>query len=1266
MAKSKKPFLKKKNVVIKEKVLSKGSNDEEGNELADGYDSMIENGTSEDSDSTGGDDSSDDGFSEKEEQEDSVKPIKHLAASKNKRKMEPPALAHSDEPPQAKKTKLSTAAAEKVKPPTLEEINELKETRNLFHSNLFRLQIKEMLGEVKVKEKVSNYITTFMDQFKIFVKTLKDMPEKEDINELSFLKNSSIVTPLSIQALKLQQQKLFQFQFLKSTTEPFFIGACGTKSLLGPRLQADICVIMPEGCFQKDNFLNLQYDQKRAFYLTYLTQKLIESDSIPGLNPNHLKFVYYNNNPLKPLLEITPPEAAGKKIAQKLIFRIFVSADQASFKLNRFVPWNNNIRPSLYGEENGEQLATPCYNANILFDLTMQRNQQLLDGIFENRKNFQEGFILLKVWLRQRQLDLGYCGFSSHMMAMFIAYLIKQRKLHNNMSSYQVARNVWNNLALSCWNEPNKGISLCDKTATAPNQPTMEQFHDHYSVVFIDVTGFLNICYNLSEDIYQRIKLESQLAVDMLNDMKLNSFQFLFMTKMPLYSQMDHVLKINKPDAVEQILEIHISPQDKYNSACYTYPQLLTTVTKLLKKGLDKRIEFLIPLEEMTLPWNINEPPSHALQQLHLGLILNPDKAYEILDKGPESIDESAAKFRAFWGEKAQLRRFQDGTITESVVWASANDSLAKKRLIVRSIVLYILEHHYQLEEKDVEYIAGEFDLVYSLTKSFKVDGIKSKYNIQQDTNAEALSLHVIQEFDDLARKLNALKELPLEIVSIAGISPVLRYCEPQPVLPQARYIQEQLYANHIQYGIIQLGLSGKWPGELAAFRALKTAFYIQIASLLKEQHNLQCRVTYDGIMVLKQGYCFNLEIAHPKEVGLLKKEKTEKGITRHVDCVESIALEKRHYILPKVAGALKALHQSCSSFGPTVMIAKRWLYSQLIDDGQWPEECTELLIASQYLKTSSKFIGNSPQMAFIRFLHLLANADWKSELFLINFNNAMDESEISDVEHRFGAERNDFPPLCIVTSYDKQYYGKIWSSHLNPNVHVLARVTLLARQCLEIVESTLLASSSFVKPVQIFKPSSEGYDLVIQLKPEAVPNTLAFDFGSSFVEFTKPNWHMPLAGSNFVKLAVNKLREAYGEFAAFFYNPCGGKEIALVWKPYAFEAKDFKVNDVNGCCLMPDHKKIQAKKENLTEDFKFILKDFYLRLGTVEAVKKASEKKPIEILPKGNESQRYFSRNKPQQQTTAPTMEIKSTKSTKAATKTKPLQKKSKKTKKV
>lgn len=132
-------------------------------------------------------------------------------------------------------------------------------------------------------------------------------------------------------------------------------------------------------------------------------------------------------------------------------------------------------------------------------------------------------------------------------------------------------------------------------------------------------------------------------------------------------------------------------------------------------------------------------------------------------------------------------------------------------------------------------------------------------------------------------------------------------------------------------------------------------------------------------------------------------------------------------------------------------------------------------------------------------------------------------------MEQRFSTERDTFPPLCIATSYDLKHYGKIWSTDTQPNVHVLARVTLLARQSLEIIESTLLSSSlAFIKPAKIFKAPTQGYDYLIQLKPDNVNNTLAFEFGSSFVDFTKPNFHMPLAASNFLSKAVQKLRVSW------------------------------------------------------------------------------------------------------------------------------------------
>lgn len=61
---------------------------------------------------------------------------------------------------------------------------------------------------------------------------------------------------------------------------------------------------------------------------------------------------------------------------------------------------------------------------------------------------------------------------------------------------------------------------------------------------------------------------------------------------------------------------------------------------------------------------------------------VDPTSALRTLDMGPPADKADAAKaFRAFWGNKAELRRFQDGAITEAVVWEDGG--AAERHLIV-------------------------------------------------------------------------------------------------------------------------------------------------------------------------------------------------------------------------------------------------------------------------------------------------------------------------------------------------------------------------------------------------------------------------------------------------------------------------------------------------------------------------------------------------------------------------------------------------------
>jgi len=73
----------------------------------------------------------------------------------------------------------------------------------------------------------------------------------------------------------------------------------------------------------------------------------------------------------------------------------------------------------------------------------MSRMNSEVAQIIKEYPNLRDGIILLKIWLRQRELNKGYDGFTGHIVAMFVIYLLREKKLNTFMSSYQIVRNVW-------------------------------------------------------------------------------------------------------------------------------------------------------------------------------------------------------------------------------------------------------------------------------------------------------------------------------------------------------------------------------------------------------------------------------------------------------------------------------------------------------------------------------------------------------------------------------------------------------------------------------------------------------------------------------------------------------------------------------------------------------------------------------------------------------------------------------------------------------
>lgn len=252
-----------------------------------------------------------------------------------------------------------------------------------------------------------------------------------------------------------------------------------------------------------------------------------------------------------------------------------------------------------------------------------------------------------------------------------------------------------------------------------------------------------------------------------------------------------------------------------------------------------------------------------------------------------------------------------------------------------------------------------------------------------------------------------------------------------------------------------------------------------------------------------------------------------------------------------------------------------------MIDSDLFSDTCTELLVAHQFYNCSSYASPTQPQTGFIRFLYALANTNWAAEMILLNFNDDMSRSYIEKLELSFVSDRSLFPALCVITSTGETDKHTVWSKK-NPSVEILARVTLLARHAIKRIQQTIFKE---LATDMMFKASLDGYDLIINLNKKHVIDPLVFNFTRAHFKTTiqrKP--FIPKAGLNPVELYLHELRSAYDHVAVFFYDPCGGDKIAVLWRPSSYEKQEFRVGAVKGQSISDGQ--LAFDHEQLQEDF--------------------------------------------------------------------------------
>ncbi|CAN8001209.1 unnamed protein product, partial [Ixodes hexagonus] len=1102
--------------------------------------------------------------------------------------------------------KSKTRKSDLYKPPTAEELNNLKEVETLFHSNLFGLQLSDLLKEVALKEKHVNQFDAWLGLFR---KALQALPAWDKAHENPETRLKKITLPLPSRTPR-DPKCRFQFVPPKSVR---LVGSHAFQGALGPDATVDVAVEMPLECFEKTDFLNQRYHVKRALYLAVLASHLKKSELV-----EEMKFGLHQGNTATPALFLRPSGNAGKHFRVRLL--PYPCPEQ--FKETRFVPVRSNLRASwFYATSTGDkstadELPSPRYNASVLSDMKMVENAEFLAEKLADASAAVEAILLLKVWLRRRQLDQGSGAFSGFLVAMYIAYLLHRRQISGMMSSYQIARFVLLTLSQSDYTRDSISLSAEEQ----PNRPTLNEFRAHHPMVFVDRSGFLNLFASVSLETYLRVKHEAGLAIGFLDSCSADSFEVLFATSLPFERTFDCLVLLNERDvesAAEALSLREVLPDFDGDK---TQP-VASTVCSLLRKGLGKRVSLVSTRPTTTGEWGLHQEPPSTESAVAVGLLLDADHCYALVDRGPPADSADAPEFRAFWGDRSELRRFQDGSILEAVVWPAKN--ARERRGVVLNVCRHIIAKHAGLSGLTT---IGDF-----LDPLLQPPGVEFPSQTPYGTGEE-VTTELVAAYDDLAKVLRRLHDLPLTVSSVRGTSPTLRsteasFCKAGLVFPplvgalgtdygsyftkDESFLCPLPFKAHVPHLVpltqgkalwllvVHMEATGKWPDELEALRRVKAAFHVTLAKLLQENAKLVATAHPEYVDVLKDGFVFRLRIAAHKEIGLARQSVGPNGAIAIKDTELSRKIEFETEILPSLTSTLHGLQQQHSTFSAACRLGKRWVASQLLS-GHVTEECIELLVASVYVAPAPYAVPNSPRVGFQRFLALLANHDWARQPLIVNFSGKLTKDEEADIHSMFVGQRSTLPPMFLATPLDGQQRSR-WTEHA-PTGQILHRLVSLARESLKVLEGQIMCPlEADIK--QIFRPPLDPYDVLIHLDERRLPTAhLAVDCSHRTALKRRKDKCLPVVNFDIVALYVQTLQETYGELALFFYDHYGGNLVAVLWKPHAFQPQPFKVSQVGGRMLNAEGKMV-PNVEAMLEDFSILGK------GLVTAVETRTSK---------------------------------------------------------
>ncbi len=744
------------------------------------------------------------------------------------------------------------------------------------------------------------------------------------------------------------------------------VGSFAIGSMARPGHSIDVAILLPDEIFEKGNDVtNYRYHAKRLLYLIGLSKEL-KNIKYSENGKNVSLFSDYSMNTFcgdfnKPLLECKISDAIEG--LEGYSFRFHPTISDAVFDVKHLSPLKNNVRTQ--AKKSGVILSSPHYNSTIIEDRHSSSAQSHL-AYLNKAKNmcslpslFTDTIVLIKIWMRRRALATSIespDAFNSFLCSMLLAYWLNEKKLHGQMTPAQMFRTFL--LLLSNSDFSNKSEIITRLSPLTDQGYSDDIFRKQYEIVVISPCGYVNLAARVSANAYKVLKREAGVTSKLLQSdsqghTNLNdSIEATLTSNMSYWHRFDQYISVPCPPKPKKDDDENIG-LDFANEASWQSYLLKSSVNLVTRSLMDTQrvLWYSINLRYKGLSssytWSIDDEsdsngedfPSLEPVCIIIGLILNPEHAYKLVDKGPDASEaEAAEEFRKFWGDKSELRRFRDGSIVEACVWEvddAKGGSIDTRRHIPEMVIKYVFQRFkpFNLIADNIKsgcHLIGrslDYVLQRAIPESAKHDGslgmsdelacrnalmvfekVSSLLRSLHDEDVDDSAYETVEAESTFNKRKNKDKVLtiPVPIASVDPACAELRYAAvippsphplafgPKDIQKKAQLLESLAKQKNITSlsrivptmdAVIKFDDINRWPDAIDAIAQAKASMFIEIANALESRSNgyIKCHVHEAFLDIVTEGYAFRIRIYIEKEARLLSQK-----IAPHEEAVQA------------------------------------------------------------------------------------------------------------------------------------------------------------------------------------------------------------------------------------------------------------------------------------------------------------------------------------------------------------------------------------------